>query len=300
MESRGGTDVFCPTVKRSASFLIDEEDPGHPGHHDHMIRVDPDDPDNVRLYESIDAFGFMREFPIVILQEKIKKGNKETVVDRVRAGRRRLTVLRRVNKARIAKKLEPHRPAVIFTDDPVVADSVSNASKPDPPLVRGRRFMLAAKSLGDGPAAAAEHLELSYAHKLAKIIRCPVPDLHDAVNRLLVPVDTAARAVDQGSVAVARILAASKNADGKVNPQKAKAAVKEAHEPKPKAKSADQHRAVADVVSKEGKGAPRWEGQEVAALVRWLGGDVRALDGCPALREQVEDALAKKKGKAAA
>lgn len=277
--SKGGTDVYCPEDDKV--LVIAEEDPRHPGHHDHMVRVDPEDPENKVLLASLRANGYIATETMAAF----KDGERFVV----RKGRRRLTFLRIVNKERLSRGQPPLRPTVILTKDPLLTDSVSNAmAKSDMPLVVGRRFMDLKASVGASRAAAAEGVTVAYANMLEKIIACPVPELHEAVNRRLVAVDVAARVVGQGTGSVKRLLAAI---SGKGSKKRASEAARAERPAQLKSMRSTTVMALAkEFDSLEEDPDLLWTNREVASLLRRVGGDDKAIPQKSTLNGLVERA----------
>lgn len=285
--SEGSGECFRPDPAR---LHIAEDDPKHPNHAAHALRVAEDDPENVALYESMLLNGWARGSVIAIYSD----GGRYVVA----AGRRRLTVLRRVNVELKRLRKPPIRPYAVITDDPAVTEAAENANrKDDPPLVKARRYVELREEMAAARAAALLGMRLDYANALALCLSLPA-DIRAKVNSGEMPPDVAARvAKKEGSNGVAKIAAAAKDTNGKVDPGKARAAAKDVAK-RPKAVSRPVVLAMADVIVKRGRdtfGGP----ENIAALIRYLSGDREQVNGRPWLLKLVNEAEAAAKATSA-
>ncbi len=224
LESDGVGEVFRPPTEK---LTILEESPKHPNHHEHMARVDVDNPEMAALLNSLRVHGWRKTETIAIFVD----GDRYAVSN----GRRRVTAVRIVNVElkRAKDPRYPLRPRVIIDDDPALTEAMANEMHAtDPPMVRARRYVQLRETMGAGKAAAALGLSIKDANDLALVLSNPSAELQKAVNERRLPSDVAARAAKGGTATVAKVLAKSKDANGKVNGAAAKAAVDEAHVPR--------------------------------------------------------------------
>ncbi len=224
LQSDGGADVYAPPAHL---LVIAEEDPAHPNHHEHMLRVAPDDPENVALLASFREHGWPKSKTIAAWKDGKGAGARFVVSD----GRRSLTFVRVENARRKAEKDKrgPIRPRVVLDDDPLLTETIANSMrKDDPPMVKARRFVQLRETMGAGKAAAALGLSLADGNALAEILATPNADLHAAVNARYIPIDVAKRAIGGGSTKVREVIAKATGGDGRIDAGKARAAAREA------------------------------------------------------------------------
>jgi hypothetical protein len=276
LQSKGGGDVFAPPSDL-AKLIIREENPSHPNYHEHMIRVDPNDPENIALARSFRLHGWPDSQNISCW----KDGNGDDAEYPLSNGRRRLTFVRLENERR-TRENDPRgliRPRVVLDSNPLLTETIANSMhKDDPPMVRARRYVaLKASGMSALEAAAALGLDLEHAQHLAAVNGfggVEAVDLQQAVNEKIIPADVAARAVKAGSAAVKKVVEAVKEAKAKAPVDKkgkaAKKAARKAAKDIPthaRAKNAVFLQLVADQLEASDSGV------KVVQALRWAAGD---------------------------
>lgn len=283
LDSEGSGECFRPNPDR---LHIVEDDPNHPNHHAHMLRVSADDPENIATYESLLLNGWARGSVLAIYSD----GTRYVIAD----GRRRLTVLRRVNEELKRQKKKPIRPYAVITDDPGKTEAALNSGrKDDPPLVKARRFVELREEIGAPAAAALLCMRLDYANALAQCLTLPA-DIRAKVNSGEMPPDVAARAAKKGGTgAVVGIVgAATDPASGKVDPAKVKAAAKDMPK-RPKAIARPVVMAMVKVIEERGFAGREMHGdmaEHFSAFARYILGDREQVNGRRWLLDIVRDA----------
>lgn len=281
LQSKGGADVYAVP---DHLIVIAEEDPKHANHSEHMLRVEPTDPDNVALLASLNTHGWLKSHTIAVY-----KDGKRFVVSN---GRRGLTFTR-IENARRKKDKDPRgpiRPRVVLDDDPLLTETIANSMrKDDPPMVKARRFVqLRDGGMGAQKAAAALGLSLANGNALALILSAPNPAMHAAVNSKSVAVDVALRATKAGSEAVAKVLDAATGDDGKVDGEKAKTAVKDATTARVRSVNRATVAAMSTILI--GRGGHTISSHNAGALLAYLNGDREQTNGNEWLARLTADA----------
>lgn len=251
-----------------AELYSPRSDPKHPEHESWKARTDPNDPDMIALVTSMRENGTDEGTPIVVYSE----GGRTCIA----CGDRRHAAVNIVNRERRTKKEAALPLRALTTKDPVAARNLENACrKDDAPMWLARRYRASKEAMGDAVAAASMGLTLSYANALLVCLSLPA-DIQAKVNSRELPPDVAARVAKKGGAeAVAKVAESAKDASGKVDPGKARAAAKDMPK-RHKAVNRDVAMAMANEIATH---EINFEPTDVAALVLLLLGDRSQADG---------------------
>lgn len=256
--------------------------PKHPDHADWLSRTDPRDPEMVLLLDSMREHGTDEGQPVLVYSD----GGKTCICE----GDRRQASLLIVNAERKAKRKKPLTLRALTAADPVLARALGNACrKGDRPMVLARRLrsnMGAMATDGDKPesglpaAAAACGVSLRDARLLIRCLALP-PEIQARVGAADdgIPFDVAATMASAGSEkAMEAVSLVALDGKGKATKAKIKAAVRAVKgQAKPRTCPAKTVNAIGAEFMATSSKAPEWTGKEVAALMRWVAGDITAL-----------------------
>lgn len=262
--------------------IIEIEDRKHPKHTFYSARLSPKDPEILSLAESFRVVGWQTGSIVWLYRD----GQKGAIT--AAAGRRRITAARIENMRRKAAKDKrgPIEIPYLMTKDPAAAEAIENAGRVDlPPMQKARDFVALQEAFGDEQQAAALlNLSLKDAHDLEWCLKLSLAD-QGKVNRRELTIDSGARAAKGGQKAAAETIAASKDANGAIDPKRVKAAARKVSGVR--AKTLPAHvlaRVEAELPIDDGAPAVRHEAEVIRGALALARGDYRAAMGVSVLR----------------
>ncbi len=273
-----------------ADLVSPRANPADPEHAQWLERTDPNHPDTIKLLTSMRQLGTMEGEPVIVYCDggviKIADGDRRKFcADTVNA--------ERAARFKITKDPEDESPLLLrycTTKDPAQARALGNACRrDDPPMVLARRYARLKLTMKPTAAAAAVGLTLKEANEYLRCLELP-EDQQARINARELSVDVAARAAkDNGSAAVEAVIEASKDEEtGRVDPAKARAAVKAVVTPRARGLDRDEIAEVANTLERNKTGL---SAKDVVALLRFSIGDKDAVTGHSNLLKLTGDAI---------